>query len=269
MLNTLLLASFCLLPQDPPEPGPEPEVEQTEVDNISPKEAIALLKEGLGGKDYAAQAALLENLGMIPDKGVVKEVAKALKSKDQTVQLAALTALRFNTDSTALKELTKQKKNKKIIDVEELAEEYYYALGQHGDKKAIDILASGLYSGAKNSKIIRARLLSLGHIRHIDSCEALMGLLKSRGGKRGHSMGQMNEFRTAMAVLTGEDKGKNTTDWIQWWNDVKKSLEISEEEWPLEKRGAQRQWQTLWATPQEKEEMRKKAQEKKKEKEEG
>ena len=262
MLEILLFAPLCLPLQDPPYPAPAPEVEKVEVDEISPKEAIAQLKEGLGGKDYAAQAALLENLGMVPDKGVVKEVSKALKSKDQTVQLSALIALRFNTDPSALASLIKQKKNKKIIDVDELAEEYYYALGQHGNKKAIDVLSNGLYSGAKNSKIIRARILSLGHIRHVDSCEALMNLLKSRGGKRGH-MGQMSEFRTSMAVLTGEDKGGNTIDWIQWWNDAKKSLKISTDEWPLEKRNAQRQWLTLWATPQEKEEMRKKAKEKK------
>ncbi len=260
MLSILLLTAISALPQDPVDQDAEVEVQ---VEEISAAEAIAQLKEIMGGKDYVAQAATLEIVGVVPDKKVVKEVAKALKSKDQMVQLAAITALRYNTDPYALKELLKQKKNKKIVDVDELAEEYFYALGQHGNKDAVDVLSSGVWSTAKNSKIIQARILSLGHIRHIDSCEALMDLMKSTGGRRGNNMGgRATEFRMAMCVLTGEDKGGNSTSWITWWNDAKKSLKISEEEWPLWSKNLQRKWTTLWATPEEQEEARRKQREK-------
>ena len=260
MLSSLLLLAFSSLPQDPGEQ--ESEVEIT-TEEVSPEEAAAQLKEVLGGKDYAAQAAILEVAGIIPGKVVVKEVAKAMKSKDLGVQLAAISALRYNTDPYSLTVLLKEKKNKKIVDVDELAEEYFYALGQHGNTKAIDTLSKGVWSTAKNTKIIRARILSLGHIRDIDACEALMNLMKSTGGRRSRSMGgRSTEFRMAMCVLTGTDTGGNSTDWISWWNDSKKSLKISEDEYPLWSKNLQRQWDLLWATPEEREEARRKQREK-------
>ncbi|MCH2111345.1 MAG: hypothetical protein MK213_00685, partial [Planctomycetes bacterium] len=211
--------------------------------------------------DVSEMAATLETLGTIDDKLVVKEVMRGLKSKEIAVQLATLTALRFNPNGAAITGLLKQKNNKSILDNVDLAEEYYYALGQHRHSKGIDILTDGLWSNARSSAVLRARVLSLGRIRDKDSCEALMGMLKSSGGRRNSKRPAMNEFRISMCVLTGQDAGGDTTAWIEWWNDEKKKLKISDEEWPLPTKNFQKNWDTLWATPEEKEAARKKERE--------
>jgi HEAT repeat protein len=259
MLSTLiaLLLSPPLL-QDPPaeEPAPEAEVQE----EVSPKEAAAHLKELLKGKDYLAQAAALEELGSIEDKGVVKAVAAALKSKDKLVLTAAIRALRYNPEPNALAELLKRKKDKAIVEDPELAVEYYYALGQSGSAKAIPVLVDGLFTGAKGDKVARARIASLGHIRDKESVDELMGYMVSSRGRAGGPR-YMQDVRAALVVLTGEDHGTNTLEWVGWWNDNKAKLKISPEEWPLPNAKMQRQWRLLWATPEEKEAARKEREE--------
>lgn len=270
MLITLSLTAFSLLapPQDPPaeEPSQEPEVEV--VEEVSPEVAAATIKEALKGKDYIAIAATIEELGMAADKKVVKAVAAGLKSKDKLVKTAAIRALRYNAEPGALTELLKRKKDKSIIEDPELAVEYYHALGQAGDRKAIAVLTDDLFTSAKGDKVARARIASLGHIRHKDSVDELMGYMVSSGGRRG-SPRYAQDVRLALVVLTGEDYGTNTTAWLDWWGDNKAKLKISPEEWPLPNAKMQRQWKILWATPEEKEQAKEKLEERRKRREGG
>ncbi|RMH01868.1 MAG: HEAT repeat domain-containing protein [Planctomycetota bacterium] len=271
MLLTSLLAALSALaaPAAPQDPAPEPAAEAPEP--VDPAEAAARIKEVLKGKDYVVAAATLEELGSIEDKAVVKAVAAGLKSKDKLVKTAAIRALRYNPSSAALDELLKRAKDKSIIEDPELAVEYYYALGQHGDRKAVKVLADDLFSGAKGDKVAKARIAALGHIRHKDSVDELMGYMVSSGGRRrgGGGPRYQQDVRLALIVLTGEDHGTDSVAWLKWWGDHKNRLKISPEEWPLPSAKLQRQWQLLWATPQEKEEARKRLEEKRRQREAG
>ncbi len=269
MLTTAIFTLFPLLavPQDPVTEPPAEEAEVEVVEEVSPEVATATIKEVLKGKDYLAIASTIEELGMIEDKQVVKAVAAALKSKDKLVQTAAIRALRYNPSPEALDELLKRKKDKSIIEDAELAVEYYYALGQAGDPKAIDVVSDDLFSGARGDKVARARIAALGHIRDKDSVDELMGYMVSSGGGRrgGGGPRYSQDVRLALIILTGEDHGTDSVAWLGWWGDNKSKLKISPEEWPLPNTKMQRQWKLMWATPAEKEEARLKLEERRKE----
>ena len=91
-----------------------------------------------------------------------------------------------------------------------------------------------------------------------------MTMLKSTGGRRSRHFGHMEDFRAAMSALMGVDQGRDQTSWITWWNDAKKKLKVTEDEWPLADKKKQRLWDLLWMTPEEKEEARKKERERRK-----
>ena len=232
------------------------EVEKEEEKAPTPEEAIAGLEAAKKAKNPLDLALALEVFGSIEGKAVVKFVSKLLKDKDDGIRLEAIKALRWNPHPDATKELVKQKKNKKITENRECGVEYIYALGQKGGSKCLDILTDGLRYTAADG--IKQRIQAIGRIRDIDSVEALMSLMTSGKGRR-DSAPNMNDLRVSLKVLTGEDLGRKSIDWIQWWNKNRKSLKISAEPWPLDKR-QQFQWDKLWASPKEKEDMKKKAQ---------
>lgn len=257
MLIAALLATLPVIAlQDPPAVDPPPQEAEGAVEAPpTPEEAAAAIKEALEGKDFIAIAATVERLGVIEGKEVVKAVAPALKSKDPLVRTAALRALRYNPEPSALAELLKRKADKTILEDPDLAVEYYYALGQSGDPKAIDVLKDDLFSGARGDKVARARIAGLGRIRDLGSVDALMGYMVSGHGFRGGPR-YLPDVRLALVVLTGQDFGLDTNAWNAWWGDNKKTLKISDDEWPLPNAKMQRQWQLLWATPAEKEKAR-------------
>ena len=273
MLLTLLLAITPLAPLSFQESEPA-EADQPEVvvEEISPQEAAKAMKDALKGKDDAVIVATLETVGMVPSKLVTKEVAKALKYKSQDVVLAALLALRHNPDKSALDALLKAKSNKELLKNTKTAEAYAYALGQKADKKCLKILTDGLVGTSQlGSEVLKAKVSALGRIRHKDAVEAIIDFSKTTvaGGRaRGGLRNMMKEAERSLIVLTGADVGSKTSDWQEWWYDSKSSLKISEQEWPLDGR-AQRQWDTLWMTPKEKEEAAKSARNRRDENREG
>ena len=82
--------------------------------------------------------------------------------------------------------MLKHKKNKAILEDEIVAEQYYLALGQKGDKKALKVLTDGLSKTNRGDKVTRARILALGRIRDTDSVEALIDVMVSGSARRRH-----------------------------------------------------------------------------------
>ncbi|PCJ54142.1 MAG: hypothetical protein COA70_05765 [Planctomycetota bacterium] len=263
---TFLLAVVSLAPlgfQEPEPPAPDAsEAPEVVIEEISAEEAAAAIKQALKGKDDAVIVATLETVGLIPSKLVTKETAKALKSKSQDVVLAGLQALRYNTDKSSLDLLLKAKAYKQITKDPKAAEAYAYALGQKADKKCLKILTDGLVgTSSLSSEVLKAKVSAIGRIRHKDAVEAIIDFTKTtgRGGRaRGGVRNMMKEAERSLMVLTGADVGSSTADWQEWWYDSKGSFKMSQQEWPLDGR-AQRQWDTLWMTPKEKEEAAKSA----------
>jgi len=230
--------------QDPDQGG------QQEVEELSPSEAIAALKEAAKDKDTTVLEATLAAVGRLADKGVVREIAKSLKSKDEAVALAAVTALRWNPDKEALTVLLKVAKDKKVMGQEKVAVALTYALGQKADKKALSALTDGLAVTTKGlGELMKAKVLSLGRIRDKASVEAILDFIN--GGVRRRTERKMPaDALAALQALTGQDIGKQISDWMDWWYDGKSSLKISAEEWPMPNDRAQRQWDRLWQDPE-------------------
>jgi HEAT repeat protein len=289
LFSPLFLTAFAALPQDPPqeEPAPEAEVSQ-EAEEPTPEQARELLETAVKSKQLDLIFAAIEETGRIADAKLVKQLGDLLKHKDGEVRRLSLQALRYNKHEDSLDALLKHKKNKAILEDELAAEQYYFALGQKGDKKALKVLTDGLSKTNRGDKVTRARILALGRIRDTDSVEALIDVMVSGSLRRRHP--QLTEIHTSLSVLTGADVAMNQDAWIAWWNDNKKGLKLTEQEQELATRKGRAAWMTVWATPEDQElmklaqkkgkdgfgdatqeeldELRKKAEEKKRRKEE-
>ena len=289
LFSPLLLTAFAALPQDPPreEPAPEAEVSQ-EAEELTPEQARELLETAVKSKQLDLIFAAIDETGRIADKKLVKQLGDLLKHKDGEVRRLSLQALRYNEHEDSLDALLKHKKNKAILEDEIVAEQYYLALGQKGDKKALKVLTDGLSKTNRGDKVTRARILALGRIRDTDSVEALIDVMVSGSARRRHP--QLTEIHTSLSVLTGADVKMSQDAWIAWWNDNKKGLKLTTQEQELATRKGRAAWMTVWATPEDQElmklaqkrgkdgfgdatqeeldELRKKAEEKKRRKEE-
>ena len=250
-LSLLAAPAVAPLPQDPPPAEDAEQVEtQDEVETVSPGEAVAALKEAAKAKDPTVLEATLASVGRIGDKAVVKEIAKSLKSKQEAVALAAITALRWNEHADAIDALLKAAKDKKLMAIEKLAIELTYALGQKADTKALKALTDGYTVTAKGlGDLMKAKTLALGRIRDKAAVEAILDFINSGARRRGERR-MPQDALIALHVLTGQEPGKQVSDWMDWWYEEKGSLKIHAEEWPLPDGRAQRQWDRLWEDPE-------------------
>ncbi|MGB0685991.1 MAG: HEAT repeat domain-containing protein [Planctomycetota bacterium] len=208
------------------------------------------MKEAAKAKDPTVLEATLASVGRIGDKAVVKEIAKSLKSKQEAVALAAITALRWNEHADAIDALLKAAKDKKLMAIEKLAIELTYALGQKADTKALKALTDGYTVTAKGlGDLMKAKTLALGRIRDKAAVEAILDFINSGARRRGERR-MPQDALIALHVLTGQEPGKQVSDWMDWWYEEKGSLKIHAEEWPLPDGRAQRQWDRLWEDPE-------------------
>lgn len=290
IISPLFLTAFALFAQDPPTEEPAPDAETTqEAEELTPEQAREMLESAVKSKQLDLIFVAIEEAGRIDDDKLVKQLGDLLKHKDGEVRRLSLTALRYNPNEDSLDVLLKHKKNKAILEDEIAAEQYYFALGQKGDKKALKVLTDGLSKTNRGDKVTRARILALGRIRDTDSVEALIDVMVSGSLRRRHP--QLTEIHTSLSVLTGADVAMNQDAWIAWWNDNKKGLKLTDQEQELGTRKGRAAWMTVWATPEDQElmklaqkkgkdgfgdateeeleELRKKAEEKKRRKEEG
>lgn len=230
----LLLLSFLpfLSPQD-------------ETEGPNPQDAVAAIKEALKGDDAAVAASTLKNSGTIADKTVVKATLGGFSHKEPSVRLEALRALRFNEDRSAFTELLKISRNKKLMDDEKFAAEYYLSLGQKGDPKAIKTITKGMVVESERSMEVRARIGALGNIRDRRSVEELMAFFVQGRGRARHPY--TRDISVSLVVLTGEQYA-NRDQWLKWWGDNKRSFKIEDEPGELPKQ-YQRKWDAMWEHP--------------------
>jgi len=194
--------------------------------------------------------ATIESMGEVPCKEVAHALAKGLKHKDLEIVHATLLVLAKMDVDEALKEIVGfHKRDRRLKKDEELLASTLKAIGWHGDPSAIDILSKDVFTHA-NRDVIRARILGLGRIRTPEAAEAVMSLLKSSG--KGKIQPYMEDLNLSLSILTGADNGKSQDRWIQWWNDNKRDLEISEEPPRIDKQ-LQKKWDKYWGVRMEKE----------------
>ena len=187
--------------------------------------------------------AALTAYGRTAAPKVVDQVERGLAHKEREVQAAAIEALRYNAHADALEALHKVlKKDKKLRKDAELYAALVRAVCQHGDTSSLKVLGKNPLDKL-DRQVGRARILGYGMIRDRESVAALMKLLQSLGLRERQNY--MQDFRIALYVLSGVDKGTNVEAWQTWWNDHKKTLEIAEKA-PKLPETEQLRWNRYW-----------------------
>ena len=239
MLTALLTTLLTVAPPVQAEQKSPPSAEQV-------TEAVDALEQAFKKGESPERIAAVEAGTGVLDAKVIDWIAKGLTDRDPEVQKAALESLRFMAHPAALDALHKSyKRNKKLLEHEELGAALLRAIGQHGSEKSIDVLSDSFFKPL-NHKAIQARILGLGNIRANESVEELMAMMAKVG--RHKARPYMGEFRLALLRLTGSDNGKSVDLWVSWWNKAKRELEVSPQA-PLLPKADQKRWDSYWGNP--------------------
>jgi hypothetical protein len=225
--TTTLLLSLLAAPQ---------EIESRPAPGEVAAKIRAAIKEG-----SAPALEMIERFGDVCAREVTAALGAGLKHKDRAVQIAAVKALRYNSDRSAFTELFRVRGTKAIMGKPDVAAEYYLALGQHRDKRALPFLVKDLRAKGRRDKVIGRRILALGRIRERTSIDAIIKFMRA-------SRGNSKEAVTALIVLTGRNEGKKWVGWARWWKANRASFTVSKDEPKLDKRQA-KTWTKVWAVP--------------------
>jgi hypothetical protein len=242
---TLLLAAPALS-QDEPEQAPKgPSPEQIEA-------AVKQLEVDFGSKDVAVRLGAAKEARKTSCEEVAKALAKyGLRDKEINVKQAVIDSLGHILVPAGLEALLDHgnRAKRELEDDPTTHTLLIKSIGRHDAEDAIPYLTKDLFS-ARDRRVVQARILSLARVRSMDSVEALISMSRKAGGRRGNSR-HGNDLRLALCVLTGVDNGAQSSKWNDWWNDNKKTLEISKDPAPLP-RSLAKQWDRYWADPKEK-----------------
>ena len=237
MLTTLLLVACPLFAsfQD----GKPPTKEQI----AATCEALTKALEKGAGADGAVSA--LQAAREVVDARVIAVIdAKGLRHEDRAVRDAAIDVLGRMQHPDALEALHKSlERDKKELETEPPRHAAYLrAIARHGQEKSIPYLIDDVYQSSDKT-LITARILGLAHIRSPKSVDEIMQLMRS--SRKSWQGGQMPDFRLALAVLTGEDKGTDRQLWINWYGDHKVKMEIAPVP-PALPAELQKRWNSYW-----------------------
>jgi HEAT repeat protein len=232
----------------PFEPVSSPTREQVE-------EAVEALKTAYGDDDESVRIEAIQTHGAVLDKRVIHWLARGLRDKSSRVRTAAVDTLGWTRHTEALKQLHRMyRREHKILanEDESLFAALLKAIGRHGDESSVVVLADNPFSGLTLATA-KARILGLGNIRSRKSLETLVKGMRLAGGnpRRSRRYGEprfMQDFRLALAVLTGEDLGDTKEAWEEWWRGAKRAFKVSKERPPLDD-ALRRRWEEYWREP--------------------
>jgi HEAT repeat protein len=220
--------------------------------------AVAELEAAFKGKDdEEVIAAALQRHAGLHDKKVLHEVARGLASPNRRVRWITIDALGWSRYGPALKQLHRVvARERDLSDRDEaLFAHLLKAIGRHGDKSSLEVLANNPLKDLTYASG-QARILGLARIREKKSIEELIGAMKLAGDRPRRRGGTesvprfLTEMQLAMAVLTGQDKGRSKDAWIDWWRDNEKSFKMSPVP-PTISRALRAIWEDYWEEPYE------------------
>ncbi len=239
---TLLLAFATLLPLQPAQDKP--------VDPARVEAAVAALEAAYKGGDAAAQVSAIRASVDVVDKRVITLVAKGLKEKDPSVGLAAMDALgrmRHPESASALASCY-QREKKELEKNEDRLVALLKAVGRQGDPAGIEVLIDNPF-GAKGYPVIQARFFGLANIRSAKAVDAIFGLLAKVGPNNLDRY--IADIRLSLVQLTGEDRGDDSRQWQDWWNEHKKDYTVTAEPKPLPD-DMRARWNAFWGIEEKK-----------------
>ena len=181
----------------------------------APATVELLVEEGLEGKSHPVAIACIEVLGNLEHEDALESLERYLKRNDKR--------LRSREDRALLIPLLK-------------------AIGRHGSETSIDLLMDDVFLTPER-EVVRARLMGLANIRSERSVAEICELMRKVDRRKVQP--HAREFRLALVVLTGVDRGTDLDRWGQWWNDNKKTFELPERA-PKMPQDLQRRWEQYW-----------------------
>ncbi|GEM_PF-6506847 len=212
----------------------------------TPKEALELLAKIKKEKLEDLQVELLEKAGRCDDPKVAAKIAPYLKDKRDEIRIAAIRALRYMKNKKAFPALmaaaSKFEKDKAT------GPEFFLALGQHANPKAIPVLIHHAWEPIPK-ELYKAKIQALAHIR---SSRAVAELEKlNRKFRSGRHNNKRKELIKAIEILIDEkmpkgDKSKRMA-WIR--EATKKSIPMEPTHLPKILLSA---YKKLWQRPEEK-----------------
>ncbi|HIF41796.1 MAG TPA: HEAT repeat domain-containing protein [Planctomycetes bacterium] len=241
----LLLPASTLAQEGPDKTPKGPSPEQIEA-------AVQQLKVGFESKEVSVRLEAAKEARKTSCEEVVKALAKyGLRDKEVNVKHATIDSLGHMRVPASLEVLLDHGgRAKRDLEDDPVTHALLIkSIGRHDAEGSIPYLTKDLFS-AKDRRVVQARILSLGRVRSLESVEALISMSRKAGGRRGNSP-HGDDLRLALCVLTGVDNGAQSSKWNDWWNDTKKTLEVSKDAAPLP-RALAKQWDRYWADPKEK-----------------
>ncbi len=178
------------------------------------------------------------------DAAVVEQARRGLRDRDLEVRLAAYDALGRNAHAKAFEALLEhhRDKRKELRTLDRDLPALLTALARRGDARALAPLGDDVQA-QRLVPTIRARMLGFARIRNKASIEALMKLVDQVGFVDMHN--HLEDFRLAMVVLSGVDRGRSVDAWRAWWSGVKQEFTPSERMAELSAQDAAR-WRDFW-----------------------
>lgn len=246
MLTAILLCCAPLLSPlgqeggDDPAPTPAPTPEQIQATCSALQKAFG---PRAGGAERLAKAMKQALECVHPDVIAVIE-SVGLRSEVAEARIASVEMLGRMDHEDALKALHAllEHDEKEIQGNPSWHAEVLRAIARHGKEQSIPLLVANPFQSPDRG-VLTARFLGLGHIRSTTSVAELIRLMRS--GPRPLVAEHMEEFRLALLVLTGEDKGIDPELWISWYGEHEKGLEVAAEPGTLPPE-LERRWVTYW-----------------------
>lgn len=234
-LGLVLVAGLALAPRQAQREPPSAE----EVEHALERLEQAFSKQG----DSAARVEALERAADVPDARVVAWIAKGLADRDGAVVIQAVETLRVMDHPDALELLHRTaRRDRRLKKDPELHARVLKAIGQHASPASIDVLTDGIFA-SQSRAVVEARILGLGRIRTRESVETLINLMNRTSYQK--AAPYMNDMRLSLLVLTGTDEGRSRDAWMRWWNENKRTLEVSASP-PKLPRADQMRWNRYW-----------------------
>ena len=242
------------MPPTSPETGPE-RVPRAFVENPPQPDvdaAIEALQADVKDKDEVAAIQSIARLGNLLSPDAVRALAALHRSRSTAVTAAAIEALGWMPTKEATKALQRlYKTDSKLRDDEYLLPVLLKAVGRQGDPSSLDVLVDKPLKNLTRASG-RARIFGVARIRQNAAVEALMKAMTlggSDGRRRSGVVGAPRfgqEFRIALALLTGQDLGASKTAWLDWWRDAKKTFKV-EPQAPAVAPELQAAWDEYWS----------------------
>lgn len=222
-------------PQDPERPTPE-----------QVRAALAALEEGLASPEGAERTAAIRENAKVDVPAVVAKIADALDDRNGDVRLEAIDALGRSRRESALEALLAHHKEHRVElrKQERVLPRLLTAIARHGDARALGPLTDDVQAQML-SATLRARILGIANVRTKAAVDALVALAGKVGFVEMHNHAE--DFRLAMLVLTGVDKGRSIDAWKAWWKAERETFTVSEER-PALAPGDAARWSEFWGS---------------------